>query len=263
VPEGHTIHRLARDHRDWFAGERVSVSSPQGRFPGADVVDGDVLERTDAWGKHLFHHYEGGGIVHVHLGLFGTFRRHDTPPPEPRDTVRMRIATGSDVVDLTGATACELLTPDEKDAVLDRLGPDPIRRGADPDLAFAALQRRRTGIGRALLDQGVVAGVGNVYRAEVLFVHGLHPEVPANEVDEATWVAMWGTLVEWMRLGVRQRRIITTDPDEIGVPHGRMTRDDRLHVYRRERCRRCGNPIRRWDLAGRWAYACESCQPPP
>jgi endonuclease VIII len=263
VPEGHTIHRLAGEPVAVVAGERVSVSSPQGRFPGADVVDGDVLERTDAWGKHLFHHYEGGGIVHVHLGLFGTFRRHDTPPPEPRDTVRMRIATGSDVVDLTGATACELLTPDEKDAVLDRLGPDPIRRGADPDLAFAALQRRRTGIGRALLDQGVVAGVGNVYRAEVLFVHGLHPEVPANEVDEATWVAMWGTLVEWMRLGVRQRRIITTDPDEIGVPHGRMTRDDRLHVYRRERCRRCGNPIRRWDLAGRWAYACESCQPPP
>ena len=113
------------------------------------------------------------------------------------------------------------------------------------------------------MDQAVVAGVGNVYRAEVLFVHGLHPEVPAREVPRETWDAMWATLVEWLRRGVRQQRIVTTDPAEIGKPRSRMRRDESLYVYKRERCRRCGTEVRRWDLAGRWAYACETCQPRP
>jgi endonuclease-8 len=263
VPEGHTIHRLARDHADWFAGQRVAVSSPQGRFPGAAEVDGRCLEATDAWGKHLFHRYEGGAFVHVHLGLFGRFTTHPVPPPAPRDTVRMRVVGREHGVDLTGATTCELLDPDEVDAVVDRLGPDPLRPDADPERGWRALQRRSVGIGRALMDQAVLAGVGNVYRAEVLFVHGLHPEVPSPAVTHDQWQSMWDTLVTWMRYGVRHRRIVTTRPDEIGRPRSRMRRDQRVHVYRRGHCRRCGSPIRRWDLAGRWVYACETCQPAP
>lgn len=263
MPEGHTIHRLARRHHEWVAGRPVAVSSPQGRFAdGAALVDGHVLRSADAWGKHLFHHYDAG-VVHVHLGLFGRFFTHQGPPPEPRDTCRMRVATSPRTVDLVGAIDCELITPAEVEHIHERLGPDPLRDDGDPADAFAALQRRRVGIGRALMDQAVVAGVGNVYRAEVLFVHGLHPEVPANEVDEPTWLSMWGTLREWMRWGVRTGRIVTTDPDEIGRPRGRMRRDQSRYVYKVPACRRCGTEIRRWDLAGRWAYACESCQPPP
>ena len=93
MPEGHTIHRLARDHATWFAGRPVAVSSPQGKFAGADQVDGRLLESTDAYGKHLFHHYEGAAIVHVHLGLFGKFFQRGVPAPPPRDTVRMRLVT--------------------------------------------------------------------------------------------------------------------------------------------------------------------------
>jgi endonuclease-8 len=263
VPEGHTIHRLARRHRQFFAGDRVAVTSPQGRFLGAGDVDGLVLEDTEAWGKHLFHRYEAGRIVHVHLGLFGRFTEHGVPAPPPRDTVRMRLRTAEHCVDLTGATACELLVPDEVDAIIARLGTDPLRRDADPDRGFASLQRRRVGIGRALMDQQVLAGVGNVYRAEVLFVHGLHPEMPANEVTEDQWEAIWTTLVAWMRDGARYGRIVTTDPVVIGRARSRMRRDERLNVYKREHCRTCATPIRRWDLAGRWAYACESCQPRP
>jgi endonuclease-8 len=261
VPEGHTLHRLARDHRRWLRGERVAVSSPQGRFAGAAQLDGDVLTGTDAYGKHLFHHYASGATVHVHLGLFGAFRYHPAPPPAPRDTVRMRVASHAHTIDLAGATACELVTPVEQEAILARLGPDPLRRDADPDAAYAALSRRRVGIGRALMDQSVLAGVGNVYRAELLFVHGLHPEHPAAEVDHATWTAMWDTLVGWMRAGVRTGRIVTVDPVEVGVPRARMTRDQATYVYRSDRCLRCDSEIRRWDLAGRWAYACETCQP--
>lgn len=263
MPEGHTIHRLARDHASRFAGGPVRVSSPQGRFRGADLVDGQRLEGTEAWGKHLFHHYEDGAVVHVHLGLFGAFRTHPSPPPDPRDTVRMRVVNDRHCVDLAGATACELLDPPQVDAIVARLGPDPLRADADPERGWQALQRRSVGIGRALMDQGVVAGVGNVYRAEVLFAHGLHPETPSREVTHDQWLAMWGTLVGWMRYGARYGRIVTTDPDELGRPRARMRRDERVHVYRRDHCRRCGTRIRRWDLAGRWAYACETCQPHP
>jgi endonuclease VIII len=264
VPEGHTIHRLARDHASWFAGAPVHVSSPQGRFSGAAAeLDGQLLAGTDAYGKHLFHHYEDGRSVHVHLGLFGRFFVHDAPAPAPRDTTRYRISGPERTTDLVGATACELLTDTEVAAIVRRLGPDPIRTDADPDRAWAALQRRSVGIGRALMDQKVLAGVGNVYRAEVLFVHGVHPEVPSRALGRERFDALWETLVTWMRRGVRERRIITTDPAEIGRPRSRMRRGETTYVYKQDLCRRCGSDVRRYDLAGRWAYVCETCQPLP
>jgi len=272
VPEGHTIHRLADDHALWLAGRTVRVSSPQGRFSAAAAqLDGQRLVTTDAFGKHLFHRYADGRSVHIHLGLFGKVFHHTlaagAAPPPPRDTVRYRVEAmnddGGHAIDLVGATACELLDEPEVDAIVARLGPDPIRTDADPERAWAALQRRSVGIGRALMDQAVLAGVGNVYRAEILFVHGLHPDVPSRDVDRATWDSMWGTLVTWLRRGVKERRIITVDAKELGVARSRIRRADATYVYHQERCRRCGTSVRRYDLAGRWAYACETCQPPP
>jgi endonuclease-8 len=243
VPEGHTLHRLALDHTADLAGQRVRVSSPQGRFAGARRVDGHVFVGAEAWGKHLFHTYDSGQLVHVHLGLYGTFTRHELPAPAARDTCRMRVVGDQVAIDLVGATRCAVVTPDERDAVVDRLGPDPIRRGADPERAWRALRRRRTPIGQALLDQSVIAGVGNVYRAEVLFAHGIDPMRPACDVGREEFDAIWRTLVRLLRKGVRENRI-----------SGRR-------VYRQEACAACATPIRRWDLAGRWAYACPACQP--
>ncbi|MEX2504851.1 MAG: DNA-formamidopyrimidine glycosylase family protein [Egicoccus sp.] len=264
MPEGHTLHRLARDHAAWLGGCQVAVSSPQGRFArSAALLDGARFETAEAYGKHLFHHYEGERVVHVHLGLYGKFLRHDLPAPPPRDTVRYRVAGGDVCLDLIGAIACELLPADEVVRVTDRLGPDPLRSDADPDRAFAALQRRRIGIGQALMDQSVLAGVGNVFRAELLFVHGLHPEVPANTVTHEQWHEMWTTLRGWLRAGVRSNRIVTVDPGEVGIPRSEMTREQATYVYKSERCPRCATEIRRWEIAGRWAYACETCQPKP
>ena len=260
MPEGHTLHRLARRHHAWFAAGPVEVSSPQGAFGGADIVNGQVLDSTEAYGKHLFYHWDNGQVGHVHLGLFGKFFDHQIPAPSPRQTVRMRLANDAYATDLVGATICSLITPDEREAILARLGPDPLRTDANPDLAWRALQRRKTGIGAALMDQKVLAGVGNVYRAEVLFVHGVHPELPARDLPEETWRSMWATLVEWMRYGARYGRIVTTDSAEIGRPRSKMTRDQSLHVYKRAHCRRCGTEIRRWEIANRWSYACETCQ---
>ena len=242
MPEGHTLHRLAIDHAALLAGQRVRVSSPQGRFAGAADVDGRVFVGADAWGKHLFHEYEGDRFVHVHLGLYGKFTTHDLPPPPSKETTRMRIVGDAVAIDLVGATQCAVVSPIERDAIVDRLGPDPIRRDADPERAWRSLQRRRIPVGQALLDQSVIAGVGNVYRAEALFAHRIDPMLPANELDRERFDALWKTLVKLLRKGVRDNRI-----------SGRR-------VYKQEACRECGTPIRRWDLAGRWAYACPTCQ---
>ena len=264
MPEGHTIHRLARDLAADLVGAPVRASSPQGRFAtGAAAIDGRVLTATDAYGKHLFLASEGDLVVHVHLGLYGTFRRFDQPLPPPKGALRLRLESDAAGWDLRGATACELLDPAGKAAIVARLGPDPIRGDADPERAWAALRRRRSSIGQALMDQSVLAGVGNVYRAEVLFAHGIHPLVAAQAVGRPEWDAVWAWLVAAMRRGIRERRIVTVDPREIGRPRSRLTVAESRYVYKQEHCLRCGTPVRRWDLAGRWAYACERCQPPP
>jgi len=240
MPEGHTIRHCADLHAGSFAGERVRVSSPQGRFPDATLVDGHRFVGADAWGKHLFHEYDNGLYVHVHLGIYGTFTQHELPPPTPRETTRMRIVGDHAAVDLVGPNTCEVI--EDVTVVTRRLGPDPLRPDADPDRAWRAVQRRRTPIAQALLDQTVMAGVGNVYRAEALFTHRIDPMRPANELSRAEFDALWKTLVKLMRKGVREQRISTRN------------------VYRRDTCPTCGTPIKRWDLAGRWAYACPSCQ---
>ncbi len=242
MPEGHVVHRLAADHLALLGGRPVTVRSPQGRFPDAALVDGAVLVDTDAWGKHLFHEYEGDRIVHVHLGIYGKFTVHAWPPPEPRETCRMRLANDEVAIDLVGPTTCELIDPGGKARLVAKLGPDPLRRDADPDRAWQTLQKRRTTIGQALMDQTVLAGVGNVYRAEVLLTHGIHPERPAASISREEFDALWGTLRQLLRKGKRQGRIATRD------------------VYRQDACRRCGGPVRRFDLAGRWAYVCANCQ---
>jgi len=264
VPEGHTIHRLALDHRRDLAKGPVSVSSPQGRFAEAAArLDERVLRDVEAYGKHLFYDFGDGDLVHVHLGLFGKFMRHDPPPAAPRDTVRLRMSSLRATVDLVGATECALIDPGVRESILARLGPDPLRKDAVPERAFTKLQRRKTPIGAALMDQSVLAGVGNVYRAEILNVFGLHPEAPANSVSREQFDAMWAQLVDWLRHGVKDQVIITVDPKAIGKPRSRIGRREALWVYKQDRCRRCGTEVRRWDLAGRWAYACETCQPRP
>ncbi len=271
MPEGHTIHRLARRHRSLLGGQHVSASSPQGRFAeGAALLDGLVLTRTEAAGKHLFHHYaseaDGSGerrLLHVHLGLYGTFQDGDGPPPEPRGALRLRLVSAERWLDLRGAIACELLEPPEQRALVERLGPDPLRRGARPDRAAERIARSRAPIGTLLMDQTVLAGVGNVYRAEVLFRAGLDPFTAGREVDPATWEAIWADLVALMRRGVRSGRIVTTAPEDRRRAGGPARREDAHYVYRRTGlpCRRCGTPVAADVLAGRNLFWCPRCQP--
>jgi endonuclease-8 len=261
MPEGHTIHRLARQHTRDLGKRRVRATSPQGRFPEARRLDGRVLRRAEAVGKHLFHRYEGDLTVHVHLGLFGRFFRRRPPIPPPRETTRLRLRVRGLAIDLVGPMACELLTRANEKRLLARLGADPLRADADPNRVWDRLRRSRRSLGAALLDQGLIAGVGNVYRAEALFVNALHPGRPGRSLSRDEFDELWATLSRMLRAGVRQGRIVTVEPSELGVPRPRGA--EALYVYRRRRCRRCGGRIASVALAGRPCYFCRRCQPPP
>jgi endonuclease VIII len=183
MPEGHTIHRLARDQNVTLARQRLRVTSPQGRFTeGAGRVDGKTLRRVEAAGKHLFYHFAAGPILHVHLGLFGKFRSSPNPPPPPRGAVRVRFQSKGHTVDLNGPNQCELLDRAGYRAILDRLGPDPLRTDADPDRSWAHFKSSRTPIGLLLMDQSVIAGIGNIYRTELLHLVGVHPATPGRDL---------------------------------------------------------------------------------
>ena len=262
MPEGHTLHRLARLHQRRYAGAPVAVSSPQGRFADAAIIDGLVLRRASAWGKHLFHHYDDGSIVHVHLGLYGTFREARVPMAPAVGAVRMRIIGAEYGTDLRGPTACDLIDEAQASAILDRLGPDPLRSDADPASAWARITKSRRAIGALLMDQAVLAGVGNIYRAELLFRHGIDPYRAGRDVDEDEFMAAWTDLVELMKVGVRRGRIIVIRPeDDHGAPAYGPKRP-RTYVYRRtgEPCRLCGTPIRSAEMEGRNLFWCPGCQ---
>ncbi|MFV0460153.1 MAG: Fpg/Nei family DNA glycosylase [Actinomycetales bacterium] len=272
MPEGHVTHGLAREHRKLLGGRIVHASSPQGRFAaGASRIDGRELVGTDAVGKHLFHRYRDDSQpgpddwLHVHLGLYGKFSVGHGSAPAPVGQVRLRLEGGGQDgppvwMDLRGPTACELLTAAQVRQIRDRLGPDPLRRGASPEAAWQRIHRSRTAIGALLMDQSVLAGVGNVFRAEVLYRHGVDPHRPGMDLDHETWDAMWTDLVGLMRAALRTGRIVTTEPAD--RPSRRVTRETAHYVYRRAglACRRCGTPIATEVLAGRNLFWCPRCQ---
>ena len=267
MPEGHTLHRLARLHQKRFGRAPVTVSSPQGRFTeGAAAVSGRVLRTADAWGKHLFHHYDGGAVVHVHLGLYGSFTEAplgaDGAMPAPVGAVRMRMVGADSYTDLRGPTACEVIDDGGVDDVLARLGPDPLRSDADPELAWQRITKSRRTIGGLLMDQKVMAGVGNVYRSELLFRHQIDPYRPGTHIGGDEFEDMWTDLVTLMKVGVRRGKIVVVRPEhDRGAPSYREGRP-RTYVYRRtgEPCRVCGTPVRTAELEARNVFWCPTCQ---
>ncbi|MFI7098692.1 Fpg/Nei family DNA glycosylase [Streptomyces sp. NPDC050161] len=268
MPEGHTIHRLALDHLDRFEGGPVRAGSPQGKFAdGAALVDGQILETAEAHGKHLFLGFGPVGWIHIHLGLFGKLGFGTAPAPPPTDTVRLRLANQAHHADLRGPTTCALITDAEKQAIHDRLGPDPLRPADDGERAWRRITRSRTTIAALLLDQKIIAGVGNVYRAEVLFRHGIDPYLPGRDLTRAAWDAVWADLVYLMGEGVRHNRIDTVRPEHLPEAMGRPPRVDdhggEVYVYRRahQHCHLCGSEIRTAGLAARNLFWCPTCQP--
>jgi endonuclease-8 len=322
VPEGHSVHRIARQFALHFVGKRVAVSSPQGRFAaGAKDLDGHEMVQAIAVGKQMFLEFDHGLWLRVHLGIYGAWdfagditadatmasangrigqtnqrgtvvgafedslasigapRRTrlrmaeqekleapaETFPPEPIGAVRVRLLTDATCADLRGPTACEVLGPDQVQAAITKLGPDPLvdtGRAAE-DRFVATVLRKPTPICLLLMDQSVVSGIGNVYRAELLFRARLNPHIPGRDLPEATVRALWKDWSKLLKIGVETGQMMTMDGLSKEAYDGAMaSRADRHWVYHRtgEPCRVCGTPIVMEEIGGRKLYWCVVCQ---
>ncbi|MCU1530190.1 MAG: glycosylase [Frondihabitans sp.] len=186
-------------------------------------------------------------------------------PPEPVGAVRVRILASTVVADLRGPTKCDVLDAAEVDRAIAKLGPDPLvdspKKGSDR--FFERVHKTRTMIGLLLMDQSVVSGIGNVYRAEMLFRAKLNPHTPGNEVPEQTVRALWKDWTKLLTSGVQLGQMMTMDGlSKADYAKALATRDDRHWVYHREGlpCRVCGTNILVEVAAGRKLYWCPVCQ---
>lgn len=267
MPEGHVIHRLATHIRTMFGGRGVRVDSPQGRFVvEASRLDGAVLVGAEAVGKHLFIEFDAPEprCVHIHLGLIGKLRIEPVSPL--RGQVRLRISDGVTEALLSGPQWCNAITTAEKDDVVAASGPDPLRPDADPDVGFQRLTRSGKSIAALLMDQRIAAGVGNIFRAEVLYRLRLRPSTPGREIDRRTWLLIWGDLIRIMHDALDAGQIDTVTDEHTPEAQGRAAREDRhggeVYVYRRagQPCLVCGREVRTAVLEGRNLYWCPTCQ---
>jgi endonuclease-8 len=246
-----------------LVGERVAVESPQSRFAAeAAVLTGRTLEAVTAHGKHLFLHFGGGRNVHVHLGLYGWLHFGGDPTPSTR--MRIEGRGGRVSANLVAPTACQLWTDAEVAQKKAALGPDPIHAEADPERALAKIRKsKKKSIASLLMDQSVVAGIGNVYRAEVLFMTKTDPFTLGGDVTEGEFVALWDLSRALLRDGSRDGKVRT-------VLRQHMSNEEvKLHgcaqssyVYKRtgSPCRVCGEHVRQAAVDGRALYWCPSCQ---
>lgn len=276
MPEGHVLHRLARQLNDDFRGRPLEISSPQGRFAReASLIDATPISGAFAHGKHLFVEFGDSAFradqpartVYIHLGLIGSLR-FEPASDEEWGQIRLRISNGETAAHLRGPQACALLTDAEVDAIIDAAGFDPLAPGAlsSPDELFERVHRSKRTIGSLLMDQKLFAGVGNIYRAEVLFRQGLDPSLSGRDVSRTEFDDMWADLVDLMSYGVEHGRIDTVRPDHTPEAMERPPRKDdhggEVYVYRRagEPCHVCGTPIATKVAEGRKLYWCPHCQ---
>jgi endonuclease VIII len=258
MPEGHTLHKLARELHSGLAGGIPEISSPQGRFTAAEAINGELLLRAEALGKHLLLQFEST-TVHVHLGLFGRVFRHRSPAPAPRSSIRLRLAGAARTWDICGPTCCETLDANGLTKLQSRIGADPLSPGVETVVVKDLMQklgRTRRAIGALLLDQSLLSGIGNVYRAEILFLLKLDPHQPGKSLTRAEVKRIWQLSIELLARGAKAGRIVTTTPKD----GKRIPRRESLHVYRKKKCAACTASIVALDLGGRPLYACPDCQ---
>ena len=264
MPEGHSVHRHAKKLNELFAGEELSISSPQGRFAkGSALLDGHKLIKARAHGKQLFAQFDNRLFLRVHLGIYGkwAFRSFESNPPEPVGQVRLRILSEDSVADLRGPTACEVLEKSEVAAIERKLGPDPLH--SDPknlrqEKFIDRVKKSQVSIGQLLMNQEIIAGIGNVYRAELLFRAGQSPFTPGKDVSVGVLETIWSDAQRLMRIGVK-KGIMLTREDKL---RGRPKVGDRYYVYKRQgmACRECGGVVSIALMQGRKLYWCGACQ---
>ena len=218
---------------------------------------------TSAHGKHLFLHFDED-ILHVHLGLYGWFDLYKNKGQQPKGAVRLRMENDLYMSDLRAPTACNIFVDRaEFDKVINRLGPDPIHENADPEKAWYKIHKSSKTIGALLMDQAVIAGIGNVYRAELLFMSNLSPFTSGMQVTREKFDEVWKNSVRLLRDGATDGRIRTVAPEHIAAEEYKLHGDKHYsYVYKRtgSPCLICRQPVLSGDLAGRTVYWCDRCQ---
>jgi endonuclease-8 len=293
MPEGNEIHRWAERHAAAFVGKPVMVDGPQGRFVDGDLLSGRKLLRVRVVGKHLGYDFGKDRILHVHLGLQGDFTEGSGALPPVKGALRLRMWSAAKVkrpavpglskrhawyssddgtghlrpeqvawVELRGPMDCTVWTEAQWDALRERLGPDPLD-GDGPEKAIERIAKSKKPIGILMMEQDVMAGVGNIFRAEVLFRARLSPFTPGREVPAKVVKKMWKELGPLMRAGMVDRRIVTTLAKHRSSKTGAVLVGDEHYVYRRngQPCRVCGTKVmKREGFAGRNLFWCPVCQ---
>jgi endonuclease-8 len=293
MPEGNEIHRWAERHAAAFVGKPVRVDGPQGRFTDSDVLDGRKLLRVMAVGKHLGYDFGKDRILHVHLGLQGDFTEGSGALPAVKGALRLRMWNAAAVkrakvpgvsrrhawysdddgtgnieasqvawVELRGPMDCSVYTQAMWETLLKRLGPDPLN-GDGPDKALEKIAKSKKTIAALLMEQDVMAGIGNIYRAELLFRERLSPFVEGRAVPVKRLKAMWKDAVPLMKAGMVDRRIVTTKARDRPHKTGQALKDEAHYVYRRQGkdCFVCGAKVMKMEnFAGRNLYWCPVCQ---
>jgi endonuclease-8 len=246
-----------------FVGKTICVEAPNGRFTDAALLTGRRLRAVLAHGKHLGYDFGRDRKLHIHLGRFGDFTEGKMPFPEVRGILRMRWSTRTDWLELRGPTDCSVYTDQQWQDLEARLGADPLAPDSDPSPAFARVRKANLPVGALLMDQTVFAGIGNIYRAELLYRARQNPFTAGKDTSEQTLEAIWKDALKLMRDGMVDRRIVTTRPKDRPHPKGTAKRDETHYVYRRhgKPCFVCKTTIRRVQMAGRTLYWCPTCQP--
>ncbi len=267
MPEGDTIWRAAERLRPALAGARLErFDAP--RLVGDRPRPGTIVEDVEAVGKHLLVHFAGGLSLDTHMRMTGSWHLYRSGQrwTKPAHLLRCRIAVPGWEAVCFSAPVVRTYRRDGRAGPLGmaedpvaHLGPDLCRADADLDEVLARMDRHPepgTTIAEVLLDQTVAAGIGNVYKSEVLFACGLDPFTPLSVVP----VPLRRQLVEVASCLLR-RNLSTSRRTTVAGPPGSVA------VYRRARqpCRRCGTPIgmARHGAQARSTYWCPTCQRPP
>lgn len=265
MPEGHTVHRTANEFTKRFGGLPVEVISPQGRFSsGAELISGQVLTASRAIGKQMFLEFANDLTLRIHLGIYGKWRFNafaDSQLAEPVGQVRARFINANNYADLRGPTVCEVITRDEVAIVEARLGPDPLNpdlTGKEMNRFIERVRKSKTSIGQLLMNQEVISGIGNVYRAELLFRAQIDPYRPGSSIPAEQLEQLWADSVKLLQVGVKKGVMITRDEFLTKNP----VKAERNFVYKREglECRVCSTHVAIEIMATRKLYFCPSCQ---
>ena len=260
MPEGHTIHRAARDHRRALSGQKLSVISPQGKFSeGASLLDLQFCETVEAIGKHLLYRFQNNRALHIHLGLFGRVRKQPLPPKPPKGAVRVRLTSKTHFVDINGPTICEVLDQSGVDALFNRIGPDVLRADANPDISFQKIQRSALPIGQLIMDQSIIAGIGNIYRTEILWRQAIHPEIPGKAISRHAFDCIWADAAYLLAIGVKRNAIVTVDAQLFS----KKRTGEKYNIFGTASCPKCNSGVRRLEINKRKAFVCDTCQPMP